>query len=546
MRAASGGRVSAASTGIVEWQPAHRCPGGDAPGSDAGGGGGVGAAAAPSGLPHQGHQNVSVAPGSSPGPLPVAMGRHGSIAPVLGIWASRRSGAPDEGGPRDSVRAAPRRVLVATHDGEPSWLPGFADGRGDLEVVPLPDPAHVDPRDPACALVIPAGCGSRQEVDAAARRIEAVRARDPKRALVVVADGDAFAFAASRETLFLAGATEVVPAADPARLDELISFFSGAPEMRHVRHRLRMDATLTRGDGRVVPAAVESISNAGLQIRVALPELPAGGVFKLSLPLGHPDDPKVDVWGLVRGVAPAGGTTVARLRFIGLLGEERARIARYLDGLERETRSTDPADATAAIRRLDAVTLAAGLEADAPPPDWLAGSLPLLTHSERSALSGKVAAASGARDEGRNEDWRRVAVARIRVSALAEALERFDPVLDDEPRGLREAVTESLLSLSEAQPRADALARAGGGDDAERVVAAMDAAAVRLQRAVAARVPQIASGRPDLFDALEQPEHGSPARVLRNRLVAVGAGLVVGFAIVYTVVVMIYGPGRAP
>ena len=112
-------------------------------------------------------------------------------------------------------------------------------------------------------------------------------------------------------------------------------------------------------------------------------------------------------------------------------------------------------------------------------------------------------------------------------------LERYDPLLDEElsPPG-REAVIRALDHLEGLR------ARFSG----ETAIAA---AADRLRRALAARIPELATaydhagGKTEALFRLA--ELGLPAldRRLRNRLVAGAAGLTIGGALVYTVVVLL-------
>lgn len=351
------------------------------------------------------------------------------------------------------------------------------------------------------------------------------------------------AFASARDAAFAQGASEVLRGEEAQRVADLASFFAGGGEQRQPRHRVRVSATVLCPDGSRVPGLVESVSRAGLQVRAATPFI-AGEPRHLMVELAK--DSHFGFWGLVRGTAPAGpSSTVARLRFVGTLPSERAAIERFLDGLERETRSTDPADAFQEIRRLDEAAVIVALSGDAtPPPDWLAGAIPSLTRSERLALQ---------RADG-SIVWRAAALARTRGAALTTVLERFDPVLDDEPRNARDVVVDVLDRLATARREFLRLGeRELGGEpgDVDLVVDGLQTATQRLERAVAARLPHLAaawemvSGRSDQmrrFDRTESTMWRRPLRERRNQLLAVLAGLMVGFALVYTIVSLIASP----
>lgn len=348
------------------------------------------------------------------------------------------------------------------------------------------------------------------------------------------------AFAEARDAAFAQGASEVLRGEEAQRVADLASFFAGGAEQRQPRHRVRVSATVSRPDGTRVPGLVESVSRAGLQVRASVPFV-AGEARHLMVELAK--DSHFGFWGLVRGTAPAGpSSTVARLRFVGTLPSERAAIERFLDGLERETRSTDPSDAFQEIRRLDESAVIVALGAGATPPDWLAGAIPSLTRSERLALQ---------RADG-SIVWRAAALARTRGAALTTVLERFDPVLDDEPRNARDTVVDVLDRLASAQREFVRLGErelAGEAGDVDLVVEGLQQTTQRLERAVAARLPHLAaaremvSGRSDQLRRLERTENTlwgrRPLRERRNQLLAVLAGLMIGFAVVYTIASLI-------
>ncbi len=336
--------------------------------------------------------------------------------------------------------------------------------------------------------------------------------------------------AAARDALFAAGATDVVfLPSDVDRLDDAIGQFAGIGARRYVRHRVRVAATIRDGD-RETAVQVENLSAGGVQIRLG--RTPAiGDVVKLSIPLER--KMALECWGIVRNIAAGGQSSVARLRFVGMRANERVRLDSFLASLDADTRSTEPADAIAGVRRFDANSLRAALAEPGSIPDWLTASIPALSDAERRALG--AASPSGAA-----AIWVQVAVARTQAFALADALEKYDPSLDGESGNVRETVLGVMNRLAGAQ------AELGAGDaEARTVGAAMEEVSSRLRRAVAARLPDLSAawergGRRALsvnelgLSDLTVRQFDRPR--LRSRLVAAGAGVVLGGAIVYAVV----------
>ena len=369
-------------------------------------------------------------------------------------------------------------------------------------------------------------------------RIREVKGEAPQIPVVVVldvADGTSdAAVSAARVSLFGGGATDVVfLPGDADRVEEAVSQFAGITARRFVRHRVRLAATVGDAGG---TAQVENLSAGGVQMRTT-PAPALGSVLRLSLPLEK--RAPLECWGVVRNVVPTGSGAVARLRFVGMRPAERAKLEAFLGSLDADTRSTEPADAIAGVRRLDEHALRAAVADPVNLPDWLAASLPALADAERRALSGAGAGATAT-------VWASVAVARTQSAALADALEKYDPSLDGEPPAIRETVTIVFRKLRAA--RADLAAVAPGDAEAARIGTEMSVISERLERAVSARLPDLAAawessgGRAGSAKDLGLPDgtvrhFTRPA--LRKRLLAAGAGLLLGAVIVYTVVVFL-------
>ena len=148
---------------------------------------------------------------------------------------------------------------------------------------------------------------------------------------------------AAREEAFLAGAatwSSPTVRTRPGVLDA--AFFAARSRSTKLRHRVRLDVEppLCPGTTRE-KALIDGLSASGAQVRFMRPPL-IGTILRLWIPLS-PDHPPLETWVLVRGVASRRGR---RTRAIRRHRCDRAHVDRaMLDGLERDTRSTDPADA---------------------------------------------------------------------------------------------------------------------------------------------------------------------------------------------------------
>jgi hypothetical protein len=268
-----------------------------------------------------------------------------------------------------------------------------------------------------------------------------------------------------------------------------------------------------------------------VQLRSKSPLSP-GQVVALEVPLskGAP----TELWGLVRGCAPGGSVGhMARLRFVALKPAEREALERFLDSLDADTRSTEPVEALLALKRVEPATIRQAIAAPASAPDWLAAALGALGPNERGALASEEAAGRA---------WFTVGLARVRAIALAEALEKYDPRLDDEAPA---EAQDLVLSILEGIPGARLAAAELPEADQPAIFHALDLIDARLLRAVAARFPHLAamsdleSGRSEALRRLDRAGAVPPSVRRRNRLLAALAGLVIGLALVYTVVALV-------
>ena len=346
----------------------------------------------------------------------------------------------------------------------------------------------------------------------------------------------------ARELAFSSGATDVVFLPDDQdRLEDTVCALAGISARRYTRHRVRLNVTIEiDGAGDKVPAVAENLSRGGIQLRLTR-ALTSGQVVRMRLPLGvNP----LEAWGLVRGAAPSGSGHIARLRFVGMRGAERTELETYLGRLDRDTRSTEPAEAIAAVRRLDAAWLRSGVMEPSTAPDWLEAALGNLTKTERKAL-----------EPGANFDglwvWASIAVSRAQTLALTEALEKYDPMIDDEPEAARETVLEVIGKLRSATDEFERMTRTSSDADAVLVRDELAALTGRLERAVNARVPELGGALDRVsgylqtlrrLDEVEQAGQQADRSRLRNRLLAVLGGAVLSAAIVYAIVMRgLYG-----
>lgn len=372
-------------------------------------------------------------------------------------------------------------------------------------------------------------------------KIKALRAELPQIpiAVLVGAPGQPLSVqtaATARESSFAAGATDVVFLPDDQdRLEETVCALAGITARRYTRHRVRMNVPLEDGGPDKTSAVAENLSRGGIQLRLTR-SLVTGQVVRMRLPLSASGAP-LEVWGLVRGAAPSGSGHIARLRFVGMRAAERKDLDHYLGGLDRETRSTEPAEAIAAVRRLDAAWLRSGVLEPATAPDWLESALGNLTKTERRALE------PGAKFDGWWV-WAAVAVARAQTLALTDALEKYDPVIDDEPEAARETVLEVVGKLRPAMDEFDRMTRNQDEPDVLHVREQLASLSGRLERAVSARVPELGgaldrvSGYMQTLRRLDEVEEAgdtaSKARI-RNRFYAIVAGLMLAAAILYAI-----------
>lgn len=448
------------------------------------------------------------------------------------IWAPTRAAA-------DSPRT---RVVVHSDPRLPSsWLASLA-ARSDvaLERADVPDDVLRAARE-ARLLVV-----ETPDVETQGRalldRVRAVRAEGlpiPIAVLVGIPGMplDAGVAAAAREAAFAAGATDVVFLPDDQeRLEETVCALAGISARRYTRHRVRLNMSVENGSGDKIPAVAENLSRGGIQLRLSRP-LAIGQVVRMGLPLGQ--NP-LEAWGLVRGAAPSGSGHIARLRFVGMRAAERKDLDHFLGGLDRDTRSTEPAEAIASVRRLDAAWLRSGVADPATAPDWLEAALAKLTKTERKALE------AGASFEGWWV-WASIAVARAQTLALTEALEKYDPMIDDEPDAARETVLEVVGKLRPAMDEFERMTRTSTDADAVLVREELASLSGRLERAVSARVPELGGmldgvgGYLQTLRRLDEVEKaGESASAdgsrIRRRLLAVVAGVVLSLAIVYAIV----------
>ncbi len=437
------------------------------------------------------------------------------------------------------VREEPRpRILVQAGAGSRArWLDALA-ARPDLAVdriAETPDPPSLPPESRLAILELPAN-----------DRIRRVRTAAPEMAIIAVLStedsplptGAGESAERAREEAFAAGATDVVFLPDDAdRFEEAICHFAGVNARRYTRYRVRLPVQIQPGD-EPLRAVVENLSVGGLQIRVTGP-IEIGSVIRIALPI-RKGDALLDTWGLVRGVLNGSNSAIARMRFVGMRSSERAELENYLGTFDASSRSIEPADAIVSVRRLDAAWLKEALAEPQPKLEWLTTALPSLSPSERAAIS---ASGDGASDESRTL-WADVGVARCQAAALTEALEKYDPALDDEPTAVREAVIETVRRLRTAANRFDRWSEGQPGSDIRPVADALIELSGRLDRAIAARLPHL-SGAFDRVSGLVRLEHlerlENEGRDLdrfraRNRLIAALAGVLLGGAIVYAVV----------
>lgn len=334
-----------------------------------------------------------------------------------------------------------------------------------------------------------------------------------------------------REGAFAAGAADVLffPA-DESRLEETVGWFAGIGARRWPRHRVRLPVTVRAGASRL-QATAENLSRGGVQLRSKTPLTP-GQVVALEVPFSKKGP--TELWGLVRGSASGGSVGhMARLRFVALKPVERETLERYLDSLDAGTRSTEPVEALLALKRIEPATIRQAIAAPGSAPDWLSAALAALGEDERRALASEEAA---------GRPWFTVALARVRAIALAEALEKYDPRLDDEAPA---EAADLVLSILEGVPGARLAAAELPETSRPAIFRALDEIDARLLRAVAARFPHLAamsdleSGRSEALRRLDHAGAVPPSVRTRNRLLAALAGLVIGLALVYTVVALI-------
>lgn len=478
-------------------------------------------ASAPAGIsdPHHGHQRDGIALDGSIHSMP--------------IWAPAR--APLEANPRT-------RVVVHTDPRlSSSWLAALA-ARSDVSVerADLAEGLAKPARD--ARLVVVEMPDLERDGATALEKIRALRAEKIAAPVVVLvgAPGQplpAAVAATAREVAFAAGATDVVFLPDDQdRLEETVCALAGITARRYTRHRVRLNVTLEDGGIEKFPAVAENLSRGGIQLRLTRP-LTHGQVIRMRLPLSASGTP-LEAWGLVRGAAPTGSGHIARLRFVGMRPGERKDLDHFLGGLDRDTRSTEPAEAIAAVRRLDAAWLRSGVLEPAAAPDWLESALANLTKTERHALE------PGAKFDGWWV-WAAIAVARAQTLALTDALEKYDPVIDDEPEAARETVLEVVGKLRPAMDEFERMTRNQSEPDVLAVREELAALTGRLERAVSARVPELGgaldrvSGYLQTLRRLEEVEEAGDAvgrARLRNRLYAMSAGLMLSAAIVYAFV----------
>lgn len=353
--------------------------------------------------------------------------------------------------------------------------------------------------------------------------VRALRDAGSRLPVIVVLGADA---AEDVSRAFAAGATDV--ARDDVDLAEAFGVFAGLGESGQRRHRVRLAVTIER-DSKRESASIEALSLTEAQLRTSGARLEPGDVLSVELPLARESAPLV-LRAVVRGSAPGVDSTIARLRFVGVSDSEHASLSRWLGGLDRETRSTDPADAFVALRRFDRSAAGAALtSADA--PEWIAQAVQLLSKEERAALAAKEESPASL-----------LAFARLRAEALAYVLERFDPALDGEPAGSRDTVLEVIDGLVEAD------ASRGKREMTEDDPIAR--AAIRLKRAVAARLPHLAAaydavlGRSNALHVMDLAERAGSrafARRTKHRVLAAIAGAVLGGAVVYSVIATLSG-----
>ena len=413
------------------------------------------------------------------------------------------------------------RIVVLSAGAAPSWMRSIAS-RADLAPVTIATPAEA-----AGATVVVVDAASEQ----AAARLPALRRAAPASALLVVfVDVADAAVAAEREAAFRAGASDVffLPG-DAPRLDESIALFAGVGARRFSRFRVRLPIEVQASDAPApMQGTLENLSAGGAQLR--LPATPAmGSVWRLSLPIGRAG---LQAWGLVRGAAASGESSLARVHFVGMRAPERSLLERYLDGLDRDTRTTEPMEALMQVAQLDVRALREALINPGRAADWLRAVLERVGDAERAAVLADPPDPTGSR----------VAVVRLRAEVTADALERYDPQLDEEPPAEAQA---RILAAAEA---VQSLQRELSGlTSPPPTREAVDASAEHLRRAIAARFPHLAmafehgAGKSEALsklDAAAGAGASSSSQKWKRRAVAVLAGLVISGAIIYTAIAL--------